>query len=314
MCRPDGVLAAPRLVCFGNLTLDDIVQPDGTERPSCIGGDALYGVLGARLFEPSAEMVAPVGCDFPPDVRAQIAAAGLSGEGLPVRSCPTMRTRFEYATHDRRTVRILSDEGDFDELSPRPADVPAHYWGAPCFMVLAMTLRAQADIVAACRAAGQGLVALDPQEEYIAGHEAEVLALVARVDVFMPSLDEVRQLLGHENAERAARTFASLGPRIVVIKLGSEGCLVHDAARGHSFRLPAYPVSPIDTTGAGDAYCCAFMASLAQAPGALDRAAAQGAIAASVAVSTYGANGLFSEIPASGRADVAEDKRLSRNC
>jgi ribokinase len=39
---------APSLVCFGNLTLDDIVQPDGAEYARCIGGDALYGVLAGR--------------------------------------------------------------------------------------------------------------------------------------------------------------------------------------------------------------------------------------------------------------------------
>lgn len=39
----------PRLVCFGNFTLDDIVLPGGRERPGCIGGDALYAALGARL-------------------------------------------------------------------------------------------------------------------------------------------------------------------------------------------------------------------------------------------------------------------------
>ena len=290
------------MVCFGNLTLDDIVRPDGSERPGCIGGDALYGVLAARLFEPSAEMVAPMGSDCPPDVRARIIATGLSADGLPIRSCPTMRTRFQYATDDRRVVRILSDERDFHELSPRAADVPAHYWQARCFMILAMTLQAQGEIVASCRSAGSGMVALDPQEEYIAGQESALLSLIGRVDLFMPSLDEVRRLLGHEDPETAARYFAALGPRIVVIKLGALGCLVHDAANALMFRLPAYPGAPVDTTGAGDAFCCAFAASLARAPGALGRAAAQGAVAASFAVSTYGADGLFAATPLQARS------------
>jgi len=55
----------PSLVCLGNFTVDDVVLPDGRERPGCLGGDALYAGLAARLFEPAVEIVAPVGSDLP---------------------------------------------------------------------------------------------------------------------------------------------------------------------------------------------------------------------------------------------------------
>jgi hypothetical protein len=41
------------------------------------------------------------------------------------------------------------------------------------------------------------IVALDVQEDYIAGNVAALKALVARTDVFLPSAVEIRQLLGH---------------------------------------------------------------------------------------------------------------------
>jgi len=283
----------PSLVCFGNLTLDDIVQPDGTMRERCIGGDALYGVLGARLFESRAEMVAPVGHDFPQGIRDRIRKAGLSGEGLRERPCPTLHTRFVYHTHDHRTVTLLSDADDFEILSPNVDDVPEPYWQANAFMILAMTLQAQRALIPACRARSAALIALDPQEEYIAGNEAAVLDLVAQTDIFLPSLAEVRLLLGHEDASRAAKQFAALGPRIVVIKMGERGCLVHDAEDSSVFVQPAFPSTPVDTTGSGDAFCCAFLASLAAAPARLHQAAAAGTVAASFALAGYGAEALF---------------------
>ena len=284
---------SPPLVCFGNLTLDDIVQPDGTEQPRCIGGDALYGVLAARLWQPMAEMVAPIGHDLPARIRTVIGAARLSQDGLPRRECPTLHSRIVYETQDRRIVTLLSDEADFETLSPRAADVPERFWSARAFMILAMTLSAQQDLVTACRARGNGVVALDPQEEYITGNEEAIRDLVARVDVFMPSLDEVRRLLGHDDPSRAARTLAALGPRIVVIKMGAQGCLVHDAASDRDFTMPAYPVVPVDTTGAGDAFCSAFLATLLDEPGDLERAAAAGVISAAFAVASYGTAGLL---------------------
>ena len=294
---PPDLPTCPPLVCFGNLTLDDIVQPDGTEQPLCIGGDALYGVLAARLWQPMAEMVAPIGHDLPARIRTIISAAHLSQDGLPQRECPTLHTRIVYETQDRRIVTLLSDEADFETLSPRAVDVPARFWGARAFMILAMTLSAQQDLVTACRAHGDAVIALDPQEEYITGNEEAIHDLVARVDVFMPSLDEVRRLLGHDNPARGARTFAALGPRIVVIKMGAQGCLVHDAASDRDFTMPAYPVSPVDTTGGGDAFCSAFLAALLDEPQDLEYAAAAGAISAAFAIAGYGTGGLLRATP-----------------
>jgi len=297
------------LICLGNLTLDDIVHPDGCVHERCIGGDALYGVLAARLFESASEMVAPIGRDFPGDIRARIDAEGLSPDGLPARDCPTLHTRIVYQSADHREVTLLSDEADFEILSPDQADVPARYWDARAFMILAMTLNAQRALIAACRARGSGLIALDPQEEYIEGNEAAVLDLVTRVDVFMPSLAEVKRLLGHEDGPRAARDFARLGPKIVVIKMGARGALVYDAQEDFSFLQPAYAAAAVDTTGSGDAFCSAFMASLMEPGHCLRQAAAAGAAAASFALSAYGAEGLFAATP--DEAALRRDRLLA---
>jgi ribokinase len=290
----------PRLVCCGNLTLDDIVLPDGTVEEMSVGGDALYGVLAARLLLPDAEMLAPVGCDLPQHVWDMIDAAGLSRHGLPARGWPTIRTRFVYQTADRRIVTLQSSEADFDRLSPRGNDIPARFWGADAFMVLAMTLAAQRDLVRDIRAKTRALIALDTQEEYCDGNEAAILDLASQVDVFMPSADEVRRLIGAREPAEAARYFASLGPRVVVIKLGAAGCLVHDAISGEIFMSSSVPGPVVDTTGAGDAFCSAFVASMVTAPRDLRRAASSGGRAASLAIGGFGVRSLFE----AGRAGV----------
>jgi ribokinase len=282
----------PSLVCCGNLTLDDVVLPDGTEHLASVGGDALYGVLAARLFLPDAQMVAPVGCDLPAHIWALIDAAGLSRAGLSPRNCPTIHTRVAYRSTDDRIVTLLSDAADFDTLSPRGPDIPPAFLGAPAWLVLAMTLPAQCDLVAALRASGAPLIGLDLQEEYIAGNERAILDLVGQVDVFMPSEAEIRLLLGHDDPLAACETFAALGPRIVVIKRGAAGCFVYDALKSTHFASPARAGKVVDTTGAGDAFCAGFMAGLLVGPADLRDAAEQGLLAASLAVSAFGVAGL----------------------
>ena len=282
----------PSLVCCGNLTLDDVILPDGTEQPASVGGDALYGVLAARLFLPGAQMVAPVGNDLPPHVWTLIDEAGLSRAGLSPRSCPTIKTRFAYQSDDNRIVTLLSDEADFDSLSPRGPDIPPSFERARAWLVLAMTLAAQCDLVTSLRAAGAGLIGLDLQEEYITGNETAILDLVRAVDVFMPSEAEVRLLLGQNDPLAACKTFAALGPRIVVIKRGAAGCFVHDAVTDTHFAWPARDAEVVDTTGAGDAFCGGFMAGLSVDCLDLRQAARQGVLAASLAVSAFGVAGL----------------------
>ena len=288
---------SPRLVCLGNFTLDDVVLPDGTERLLCTGGDALYATLAARLSEPRSELVAPIGHDFPSCVRDQMRQAGLDDSGLIRRNLPTLHNRIEYFRDGSRKWTLYSNEEDFDELSPRSTDIPQSYRSAEAFLILAMTLPAQQELVAGLRP-GTATVALDPQEDYIFGNETNIQTMVSGVDVFLPSAEEVQRLLGHNDWSVAARTFAALGPPVIVIKLGENGCLVYDRARDHEIRLPAFPgVSVVDTTGAGDSFCGAFMATYLDDPGRPERAAKAGAVAASFTVSGYGVDPLFAVSP-----------------
>ncbi len=285
----------PRLVCLGNLTIDDVVFPDGSAVPGCIGGDALYAALAGRLWEPATEMVAPVGCDFPAAVLDRVARAGLSDAGLPARPLPTLRNRIAYRGDGGRTWTPFFSDDAFHALSPTPADVPAAYRDADAVLVLAMTLGAQEALVADLRRTTTALVGLDPQEDYIAGNEDALRRLIGAVDVFMPSAAEAHQLLGHADWPAAAETFAAWGPAVVVIKLGPQGCIVH--GRGETVAVLAFPADVRDATGAGDCFCGAFMAALAQNRTDLVRAARAGAVAASFAVEGYGAEPMFGATP-----------------
>ncbi|MBI0433680.1 ribokinase [Roseomonas sp. KE0001] len=60
-----------------------------------------------------------------------------------------------------------------------------------------------------------------------------------------------------EQAEAAARTLVARGVRQVIVTLGAEGALLV-TAEGPARHVPAVPVRPVDTSGAGDAFLGAF--------------------------------------------------------
>jgi sugar/nucleoside kinase (ribokinase family) len=78
---------------------------------------------------------------------------------------------------------------------------------------------------------------------------------ITLADVFLPNVREICQLTGESDPETALRILASLGP-LVAIKAGADGSYALE--EGQLLHAPAIPVSPIDTTGAGDLFSSAF--------------------------------------------------------
>src|SRR5262249_16197073 len=155
--------------------------------------------------------------------------------------------RIVYEANGDRTWTLFNGEEAFQDLSPTPGDIPQAYRNADAFLVLAMTLQAQIDLVTDLKRETRAIVALDPQQDYSAGNETALRGLIGQSDIFMPSAEEVRRLLGHEDWNAAARTFADWGPRIVVIKLGADGSLIHDRDGKRDITVPALAIDAVDT-------------------------------------------------------------------
>ena len=284
----------PRLVCLGNFTVDHIHLPDGRAIPDCMGGDALFAALGARLWEPAVEIVAPIGKDLPTATQEAIQNTNFRTDGLAPRDSHTLKNHVYYDSSGGRRWEFLYTPEDFIDLSPRSKDIPNSYINAEAFLLLAMALESQEEIAAWLRKHTNALIALDTQEDYTAGNENRILQLASQVDIFLPSAKEAHQLLGHKDWERAAKDFAALGPAIVVIKLGPSGALIYAHEPPLMFiEPPASGTNVIDTTGAGDAFCGGFMAAYLQDKQELRRAARAGAISASYAISSFGMEGLL---------------------
>jgi len=94
----------------------------------------------------------------------------------------------------------------------------------------------------------------------------EVSALTS-ADYFIPNETEAELITGHPvqtpgEARAAATALLQKGFRKVVLTLGARGSLVADA-RG-STEVAPFPVTPLDTTGAGDAFIGSLAVFLAE--------------------------------------------------
>ena len=71
-------------------------------------------------------------------------------------------------------------------------------------------------------------------------------------DVLKPCKAAARELTGENDYEKMARRLLSLGPELVAITMGAEGSLIASADK--ITHVPAFKVTVVDSTGAGDAF------------------------------------------------------------
>jgi 2-dehydro-3-deoxygluconokinase len=153
-----------------------------------------------------------------------------------------------------------------------PADLDVAYLGSARFLHLtgitpALSQSCRETVFAAAdmaRAAGVKVV-LDPnyRSKLWGPPEArDVLrALASHCDILLPGMDEAQLLTGLSDPEMAARELHSLGPQMVVIKLGARGALALSGDRV-TRALAVHVERIVDPVGAGDAFAAGFLTGL----------------------------------------------------
>jgi 2-dehydro-3-deoxygluconokinase len=179
--------------------------------------------------------------------------------GLLVRDCDPIRTTdVLYFRHGSAGSRLA------------PEDVDAHWIaGARLLHVTGITpalsstaYQATLRAVHAAKAAGV-TIAFDPniRRKLISDDRARelLMPLVAQADLVLAGADEAQLLTGCNASTDAAEVLRSAGPRLVIVKNGSEGSWATDGTR--TWTQPAVPVPAVDPVGAGDAYAAGFLSA-----------------------------------------------------
>ena len=284
-----------RLVSVGNIVVDllatvpvlperggDVLATDSSIAP---GGTFNVLLSAVRQGLPAA-YAGGHGTGFFGDlVRAALGSAGIEAL-LPAAAGAD--TGYDVALIDaegeRTFVTVFGAEAELtaellDTLAMRPDDLVhvSGYGLLPTTNAAALTPWLEALAVG-------NTVLLDPGP-LVADIQPGVWAVARdRADWLSCNEREAAILTGRTDPRAAIDILASTS-RGVLIRLGADGCLM--ALGGRIEHIPGYAVVSVDTNGAGDAHCGAFLAGLASGISARD-AAVRANVCAAIATTRRG--------------------------
>jgi ribokinase len=277
----------PQIAVIGSSNTDLIVRVPHLPAPgeTILGGNLLRapGGKGANQAVAARRLgadVAFIGC-LGDDDFGDAAWANLAREGLRLDHL----IRIPGATSGIALI-ALAESGENSIVVAPGANArltPEHIDSAAVTIQSAQIVLAQLEVPLDAVARAFTLARAAGARTLLNAAPAQPLAkdLLALVDVLVCNESEAEVLRTIEvpeltSTEEIARAAHMAGPALIVITLGSEGCLV--LTDGTVERVPAYTVPIVDTTAAGDAFIGALAVQLAQ--GATPVAAARYATAA----------------------------------
>ncbi len=247
---------------------------------SCVGVDCWGDYLVEVLQKEGVEVR---GMQRTSDASTTLAFVSLSKEGerdFSFMRCPGADTRLSVESLDTSLLDEcgLLHFGSFG-LSSEPSRTAT----------LAAVMRARSNgAVVSLDVNYRASVWLSPEDAIVC-----VESILPEVDILKVSEEEAELLTGSADPVDAAKQLIKNGPRLVLVSLGSEGCLCVSAAA--RFKVDAFAVTCVDATGAGDSFIAAFLQRFVEAKMpfddslALEDACRFACAAASLTVTGYGA-------------------------
>lgn len=274
------------VLVLGSLNLDLVVSVEAHPHPGDTvlgsdvrtfpGGKGANQAVAAALAGGRVGMLGRIGRDsYGAQLRAALEGSGVEVGALLETSGPSGTA---FITVDRQGENtIVVSPGANRRLAP--CDVTADHFGGVGVLLLQLESPLETVARATELATERGVVVI-LNAAPVAPLEDALLERLSLLVVNEGEAAALAGLSGTEGTAAAAERLQERGAEAVVVTLGGEGALWRTPQGGGS--LAAHPVEVVDTTAAGDAFCGALAARLAQGESleaALHFANAAGALA-----------------------------------
>ena len=232
---------------IGNYTRDTIISPAGIKIAD--GGAVNYAAHAAARLGVKAAVVTRLAKEDQ-HVIDQLTQAGIDCYVTYTATSTSLKLEYPTANPDIRTLSVMSVAGsiapsDVENLHARAAVIGSSLRGEVGLNVI-LALKDKNMLVAADM---QGFVRVRRGEELKPAPWDEMRSTLAQVDVVKSDAVEAEFLTGETDIHRAAKFYADMGPREIVLT-HKDGLLIY--ADGKFNELKFYPARLEGRSGRGD--------------------------------------------------------------
>lgn len=247
------------LLVVGTMAYDAIETPFG-KTDKIVGGSATYVAWSASNFYRPIRQVSIVGGDFEQKEITELAARGVSFEGVEViADGKSFFWSGRYHTDMNSRDTLITDLNVLAQFDPK---LPDNYQDCQYLMLGNLAPAVQKSVIAQLKNRPK-LIVLDTMNFWMDIALEELKEVLQSIDVLVVNDGEARQLSGEYSLVKAAKVIRAMGPKYLIIKKGEHGALLF--YNEQIFSAPALPLEVVfDPTGAGDTFAGGFIGYLAQ--------------------------------------------------
>lgn len=261
--RPFDLMVVGELNC--DLILKGNVDPEWGQVEKLIddfdvapGGSSSIFAAGAAKMGLSVKYASRVG----DDIFGHFMIEAMQERGIDMSNVvvdPTIKTGATIIlskVHDRAMLTYL---GSLANISMRDVDLAwfqevRHVHVASPFLLTAL----YPEMPAMMRKAKEAGMTVSLDTNWDPGETWALHGFFDYLDVFLPNEGEICAIAGTDDLDEAIDIVAGWVP-VLAVKLGGDGAI--GVCEGKRVHVPAYPVSVVDTTGAGDTFDGGFLAA-----------------------------------------------------
>lgn len=279
-----------RFIIAGQLRRNYVVTTQNKALLDIPGGGLLYAAAGASVWESGIGLIGRAGEDYPQEWLAEMALRGFDTRGIHILpEAVDLRHFVAYPDSETKTtdnpvshfarlglpypkslLGYTPPDPQIDSrtqshlLTIRQNDFPSDYLDATAAHICPLDFLSHTLLPSVLRRGHITTLTLDPGANYMTPtFWNDIPVLVNGLTAFLVSEDKLDSLFQGRSSDlwEMAEALSSYGCEIIVIKRGSRGQYLYNGGTRQRWIIPAYPVTVLDLTGAGDAFCGGFLAS-----------------------------------------------------
>ena len=273
------------IIVVGSIAFDSIATPNGN-REKILGGSATYFSIAASLFT-KVSVIGVVGNDFSENNWRIFNKYNINTDSIEIKDGNTFSWGGKYNSDYSKRETLFTKLGVFENFKPSIKRFPRK----PILYLGNIQPDLQFDVIN--KVNDTYLIAADSMNLWIDLFPDKVWKLISKVNILMLNDEEAIQLSGKTDLNAIADIFLNLGPKIVIIKKGSQGSLL--AYKNNKINISVVSNTKlIDPTGAGDSFAGGVLGYIAvNGMNNPLQAILYGTAVASYTVSGFGLENLF---------------------